>query len=94
MVISGEDKKSHRASFSFNKKLENTTKIIYLGIKINSVGSLKSTITYLSSRAERAIFSWDFSPNNRYKLSKLLTKVAIKLFHSCIYPFLTYRVEV
>ena len=58
--------------------------------KYPSLNRVKSTIPFFSSKAECATVSL----NNRYKLSKLLNKVALKLFHSSIHPLLTYDAEV
>ena len=77
--------------FSNNTLLENVKTIRYLGFTISAKKcSFLPTIEDLSTKATRAIFSL----NNSIKLSKLPTKLAVKVFYSQIAPILLYGSEV
>ena len=71
--------------------LENVKRIKYLGFSISARNcTFSPTIDDLSIRANPAIFAL----NNKYKISKLPKKLAIKLFNSLIAPMLLYGSEV
>ena len=73
-----------------NKILENTNEYKYLGITINKKGSFSPTLTNLSCKARRAIYSMNSKINIRF----LSIKSLIKLFDSLICPILLYGSEV
>ena len=73
-----------------NKILENVKTFKYLGLSISSKNcNFNPTMDDLSVKANRALFAL----NNKYKISKLPMKLAIKLFNSLIntYPFIWFR---
>ena len=71
--------------------LENVKQFKYLGFSISAKNcSFSPTIDDLSLRANRAVFAL----NNKFKISKLPKKLAIKIFNSLITPILLYGSEV
>ena len=74
-----------------NVVLENVKQFKYLGLSISAKNcSFSPTIDDLSLKANRAIFAL----NNKFKISKLPKKLALKLFNSLITPILLYGSEV
>ena len=74
-----------------NKNLENVKTFKYLGLSISSKNcNFNPTIDDVSVKANRAVFAL----NNKYEISKLPMKLAIKLFNSFITPILLYGSEV
>ena len=74
-----------------NILLENVKTFKYLGLSISAKNcSFSPSIDDLSMRANRAIYAL----NNKIKLSKLPTKLALKLFNAQIKPILLYGSEV
>ena len=72
-------------------KLENVKEFKYLGITISANNcSFSPTIMDLSIKATRVVYAL----NNKIKLSKLPTKLALTLFNTLISPILIYRSEV
>ena len=74
-----------------DKPLECVKSVKYLGFCISAKNcSFSPTINDLSIKASRAIFAL----NNKIKLSKLPTRLALKLFQSLLLPILLYGCEV
>ena len=72
-------------------KLENVKTFKYLGFTISAKNcSFLPTIEDLSIKANRVVYAL----NNKIKLSKLPTKLALKLFNTLISPILLYGSEV
>ena len=78
--------------FTENSKIiENTKEFKYLGISINSKDcSFKPTHSDLSSKANKAIYSW----LSRIPIKVTPVKTMLKLFDSCIATILLYGSEV
>ena len=71
--------------------IENVKTFTYLGFSISAKNcNFQPTIDDLSIKATRAIFSL----TSKMKLSKLPTKIAIKIFNSQIVPILLYGSEI
>ena len=71
--------------------LENVKSFKYLGFTISAKNcSFMPTVLDLSIKANRAVYAL----NNKIKLSKLPTRLALKLFSSLITPILLYGSEV
>ena len=74
-----------------NTKLENVKTFKYLGFSISAKNcSFLPTIEDLSIKANRVVYAL----NSKIKLSKLPTKLALKLFSTLISPILLYGSEV
>ena len=74
-----------------NIHLNNVKSVKYLGVSISVKNcSFSKTLENLSMKANRAIFSI----NNKFKLSKLPIRLALKIFQSQITPILLYGSEV
>ena len=74
-----------------NKLIECVKEFKYLGFYISAKNcTFLKTISDLKTKANRAIFAL----NNKIKLSKLPTKLAIKIFNAQIKPILLYGSEV
>ena len=74
-----------------NKLIECVKEFKYLGFYISAKNcNFLKTISDLKTKANRAIFAL----NNKIKLSKLPTKLAIKIFNAQIKPILLYGSEV
>ena len=74
-----------------NGTIENVKEFKYLGFTISAKNcSFSPTIIDLSTKATRIIYAL----NNKIKLSKLPTKLALRLFRTLISPVLTYGSEV
>ena len=78
--------------FTINSKIiENTKEFKYLGISINSKDcSFKPTLSDLSSKANKAIYSL----LSKIPVKLIPVKTMLKLFDSCIAPILLYGSEV
>ena len=81
-----------KSDFTYkNTVVENTKQFKYLGFTISAKNcSFGPTIDDLSLKANRAIFAL----NNKFKISKLPKRLALKLFYSLISPILLYGSEV
>ena len=83
--------KLHNQQFRFgDRTIKNVKESTYLGITFNGLTSFQPALKELSNKANRALFS----PNSKYKLSKLPLDIAIKLFDVMISPILLYGSEV
>ena len=72
-------------------ELQNVKEFKYLGITISANNcTFSPTIRDLSIKANRAVFAL----NSKIKLSKLPTKLALRLFNSLVLPILLYGSEV
>ena len=92
IMIFNRGNKLIKSEFYINNKLiENVKTFKYLGFTISAKNcSFTPAIEDLSIKANRAIFSL----NNKIKLSKLPTRLALKIFQSQISPILLYGCEV
>ena len=71
--------------------IDNVKSVNYLGFTIGAKNcNLNGTAENLSIKAKKAIFAL----NNRIKLSRLPTRLALKNFHTQIAPILLYGAEV
>ena len=71
--------------------IENVKTFTYLGFAISAKNcQFQTTIDDLSMKANRAIFAL----RNKIKISKLPTKLALKIFNSQIVPILLYGSEI
>ena len=73
-----------------NANLSNVAEFVYLGLKINAVGSFKESLNLLGDKAKKACFSL----NKNFKLKDIPIKIALKLFDATVLPILTYGAEV
>ena len=81
-----------KRDFTYKGKILGNVKTIkYLGFSISAKNcNFLPTLDDLSVRANRALFSL----NSKYKLSKLLKRLALKIFNTLITPILLYGSEV
>ena len=91
MVFNRGNKLCKTNIFLNNKLVECVKEFKYLGFNISAKNcSFLKTISDLKTKANRAIFAL----NNKIKLSKIPTKLAIKIFNAQIKPILLYGSEV
>ena len=91
MIFNRGNKLINTQFYTKQTKLENVKEFNYLGITVSAKNcNFTPTIRDLSIKATRGIFAL----NNKMKLSKLPTKLALKLFNSLISPILLYGSEV
>ena len=92
VLVFNRGNKLLKANIHINNVLsENGKSFKYLGFSISAKNcSFSKTLEYLSMKAKRAIFFM----NNKFKLLKLPTRLALKIFQSQITPILLYESEV
>ena len=91
MIFNRGNKMIKTTFHSKNAILENVKTFKYLGFSISANNcSFIPTVEDLSIKANRAVYAL----NNKIKLSRLPTRLALKLFNSLISPILLYGSEV
>ena len=91
MIFNRGNKLINTAFHTTNASLENVKKFKYLEFSISAKNcSFLPTVEDLSIKATRVVYAL----NNKIKLSKLPTKLALQLFTTLISPMLLYGSEV
>ena len=91
MIFNRVNKLINTAFHTTNASLENGKKFKYLGFSLSAKNcSFLPNVKDLSIKATRVVYAL----NNKFKLSKLPTKLALKLLTTLISPVLLYGSEV